>query len=96
MQGFIGCICTDLNVNEAIASAASQAQAVCRQIYGTSPEVHIEADRQILMPYHPGHLDYMLFELFKNSMRAIMEKRMTSLPGIHAKICESTSEITIR
>ena len=68
-KGFIGCICTELDVHGAIEAAASEAQSVCKQIYGSCPDVTIEASRQVSMPYIPGHLDYMLFELFKNSMR---------------------------
>jgi hypothetical protein len=49
------------------------------------------------MPYIPTHLDYMLFELLKNAMRAVVEcHRQHALPPIHVAICKSASSVTLR
>ena len=49
------------------------------------------------MPYIPTHLDYMLFELFKNSMRAVVNTfGSRSLPAIHVAICPAPTSVTLR
>lgn len=95
-QGFIGCVCTDLNVQDMILSTAAQSQSICRENYGNAPEIFITSSQSVSMPYVPVHLEYMLHELFKNSMRAVMEHNSKDCPSIHVKICESEYDVTIR
>jgi [3-methyl-2-oxobutanoate dehydrogenase (acetyl-transferring)] kinase len=40
------------------------------EAYGIAPEVVVSGDLSARLPYLPSHLDYMLYELLKNSMRA--------------------------
>jgi [3-methyl-2-oxobutanoate dehydrogenase (acetyl-transferring)] kinase len=47
---------------------------VCAEVYGLSPEVVVTGDRHVRLPYIPGHLDYMLYELLKNAARAVVER----------------------
>lgn len=35
-----------------------------------APEVVVSGDRSARLPYLTSHLDYMVYELLKNSMRA--------------------------
>jgi hypothetical protein len=45
-----------------------------------------------------GRQDYMLFELLKNAMRAMVEahRRGRSLPPVHVHICKAPSSVTLR
>ncbi len=67
--GFIGCFQINLNVVEAAEFAAQRVQQVCRETYGVSPDVRVLGDTQVDITYIPTHLDYMLYELLKNSVR---------------------------
>jgi hypothetical protein len=51
------------------------------------------------MVYVPSHLYHMLFELFKNSMRAIVEYHGTAsddYPVIKVMICKGKEDVTIK
>ena len=52
----------------------------------------------VKMPYIPTHLDYMLFELFKNAMRAVVDSSCSRrrLPPIHVTICPAPNSVTLR
>jgi hypothetical protein len=43
---------------------------VCSEMYGLAPEVVVSGDMSARLPYLTSHLDYMVYELLKNSMRA--------------------------
>jgi hypothetical protein len=43
---------------------------VCSETYGLAPEVVVSGDMSARVPYLTSHLDYMVYELLKNSMRA--------------------------
>lgn len=76
---------------------------VCTEAYGFAPEVTLSGDLQALIPYLPAHLDYMLYELLKNSMRATVEKYRGAtyrtrgrLPPIQARVCSGKTHLTVR
>lgn len=63
----------------------------------------LSGDLQALVPYLPAHLDYMLYELLKNSMRATVERyrggtRATRrrLPPIQARVCSGDTHLSVR
>jgi hypothetical protein len=43
---------------------------VCSETYGLAPEVVVSGDMSARVPYLTSHLDYMVYELLKNCMRA--------------------------
>ncbi len=72
---------------------------ICTETFGTAPDVVISSSgaQAVKMPYIPTHLDYMLFELFKNSMRAVVDSSGSRhLPAIHVAICPAPSSVTLR
>lgn len=91
-------ICTHLNLCDAVDFAVQRATQVSRETYGLAPEVTCTGDLQSTIPYIPTHLDYMLYELLKNAMRAVIEShRDTSQPpAIHIRICEAENDVTFR
>ena len=40
----------------------------------TQPAIEVEGDEDITCSYIPTHLEYILFELLKNAMRAVCER----------------------
>lgn len=80
---YIGCIDTQCDVVSVIKDAYENARFLCDQYYLASPDLIIDVSRHNQLEeeeenktnivYVPSHLYHMLFELFKNSMRAVME-----------------------
>lgn len=78
---YIGCIDPVCDIVSVIKDAYENARFLCDQYYLDSPalvikqEQHrdLEMESGIKIVYVPSHLYHMLFELFKNAMRAVME-----------------------
>ncbi|TFY57920.1 hypothetical protein EVJ58_g6731 [Rhodofomes roseus] len=62
------------------------------------PEVIIEGHLDIKFSYIPAHLEYIVFELLKNSLRATRLKHtsLRQLPPIRATVVAGENEVTIR
>ncbi|KAG2488120.1 hypothetical protein HYH03_013268 [Edaphochlamys debaryana] len=97
---FIGIICTDLDVADSIDFAVQKTKQVCVETYGVAPDVVVSGDAGVTIPYIPTHLDYMLYELLKNAMRAVVESHRNGgrngsgaglppakLPPVHVRVC---------
>ena len=105
-QNFVGIVCTELNLQEAIEFAYIRAQQICIETYGVSPEIRLSGDKDAVISYIPTHLDYMLFELLKNAMRATVERSIlqkgniseirNSMPPVSISICRGDSDVTVR
>lgn len=101
----IGCIdplCDPCNV---VKDAYENARFLCDQYYLASPNLeiieHNEHDKNdpIRIVYVPSHLYHMLFELFKNSMRAVMEHHghdSTNIPPIKITIVKGKEDICVK
>lgn len=71
--GYIGIVCTDLDVADSIQFAIQRTKQVCNETYGLAPDVKVSGDSGAKLPYIPAHLDYILYEILKNAMRAVVE-----------------------
>mmetsp|Transcript_26370 Transcript_26370/g.43820 ORF Transcript_26370/g.43820 Transcript_26370/m.43820 type:complete len:440 (+) Transcript_26370:74-1393(+) len=73
VQGYVGLI----NLHTSPATIAEQAIAdakyLCKRTHGHSPEVLVVGRSHADFSYMPSHLYYSLFELIKNSLRAVVE-----------------------
>ncbi|KAK9845511.1 hypothetical protein WJX81_008336 [Elliptochloris bilobata] len=98
--GFIGVIATDFSLREAVDHAAQRTRQVCTETYGFSAEVVCTGNLRASIPYIPIHIDYMLFELLKNAMRAVVEahrgRRGQPPPPVVVRICDAPSSVTLR
>ncbi|ETE73218.1 [Pyruvate dehydrogenase [lipoamide]] kinase isozyme 2, mitochondrial [Ophiophagus hannah] len=81
----IGSIDPHCNVSDVVRDAYDMAKLLCDKYYLASPDLEIQEvnanqpNQPIHMVYVPSHLYHMLFELFKNAMRATVESHESSL-----------------
>ncbi|UJR20887.1 hypothetical protein I4U23_023996 [Adineta vaga] len=94
-------------VENTIRDAYENAQFLCESYYLKSPQLElrninaINANEAIAIAYVPSHLYHVMFELFKNSMRATVEyteskKNDDILPKIKVDIVKAKEDLTIR
>lgn len=77
--GYYGIVNLNVHIAECIDFARSRCRQVCMEHYGVAPEVVVSGNAELKIPYIDAHLDYMLYELIKNSMRAVVEKHSKML-----------------
>ena len=67
--------------------AVEDARALCDRAHGDAPDVVIIGRKDLNFTYIPSHLYYCLFELLKNSLRAVVESHgaFNALPPIKAR-----------
>ncbi|XP_044745480.1 pyruvate dehydrogenase (acetyl-transferring) kinase, mitochondrial [Coccinella septempunctata] len=103
---YIGCIDPQCDIVSVIKDAYENARFLCDQYYLDSPDLIItesthhdlEPEHGIKMVYVPSHLYYMLFELFKNSMRAVMEYHscVDKYPPISVTVSKGKEDICLK
>ncbi|XP_016337558.1 pyruvate dehydrogenase (acetyl-transferring) kinase isozyme 3, mitochondrial-like isoform X2 [Sinocyclocheilus anshuiensis] len=100
----IGSIDPACNVAEVVTDAYETAKMLCEQYYMTAPELKIgefnskAPKKPIQVVYVPSHLFQMLFELFKNSMRATVELYENSsevLPPVKVMVTLGKEDLSI-
>uniref|UniRef100_A0A672HS69 Protein-serine/threonine kinase n=1 Tax=Salarias fasciatus TaxID=181472 RepID=A0A672HS69_SALFA len=100
----IGSIDPTCDVVEVVKDAYETSKMLCEQYYLTSPEMEItevnskSPGQPLHIVYVPSHLYHMLFELFKNAMRATVETHETSLtlPPIKVRVALGAEDLTIK
>ncbi|CAI9571027.1 unnamed protein product, partial [Staurois parvus] len=101
----IGSIDPSCNVPEVVKDAYETAKMLCEQYYLSAPELKIEEfnakapGRPLQVVYVPSHLFHMLFELFKNSMRATVEQhegKTDILPPIKTLVTLGMEDLSIK
>uniref|UniRef100_A0A8D3ARW8 Protein-serine/threonine kinase n=1 Tax=Scophthalmus maximus TaxID=52904 RepID=A0A8D3ARW8_SCOMX len=99
----IGSIDPSCDVVEVVKDAYETSKMLCEQYYLTSPDMEIKEingnpGQPLHIVYVPSHLYHMLFELFKNAMRATVETHETSptLPRIKVRVSLGAEDLTIK
>lgn len=72
----VGIICTHLKIANTIKIAAADASFICDQHYGligNGPKIDIVCDEKLECMYVASHLQHIMVELLKNSLRATVE-----------------------
>ncbi|CEG69781.1 Putative Pyruvate dehydrogenase kinase [Rhizopus microsporus] len=101
-KNYVGVICTKTNIREVAQDAIDNAKFICEDHYGLfkAPEVHMFCPGDIEFMYVPSHLNHMLFELLKNSLRAVVERYgpdyEDEYPPIKLVIAHGKEDITIK
>jgi pyruvate dehydrogenase kinase 2/3/4 len=104
----IGCFDPACDVLSVAQDAYENARFLCEQYYGYSPVCHFQCQSpfasssdppNITMTYVPSHLYYLIFELMKNSLRAVVEfhsDKQSSLPPINMLICKGREDVSFK
>ncbi|XP_047338741.1 pyruvate dehydrogenase (acetyl-transferring) kinase, mitochondrial-like isoform X2 [Impatiens glandulifera] len=74
----VGIIDTKMSPLEVARIASEDARFICLREYGSAPDVNIYGDPNFTFPYVSAHLQLMVFELVKNSLRAVQERVIDS------------------
>ncbi|KAI9593829.1 mitochondrial branched-chain alpha-ketoacid dehydrogenase kinase-domain-containing protein [Syncephalis fuscata] len=99
---YVGIICTRTNISQIVQEAIDNARFICEDYYGlfTAPEIQLHCPKELEFMYVPSHLHHMLFELLKNSLRAVVETvgpdNDDNFPVIKIIIAEGKEDITIK
>merc|ERR1719230_1852687 len=104
----IGVIDPECKLKGVIHEAFQNAAFLCEEYYDTAPELELKGHTMVLnekgkkvgvsVSYPPPHLYHILFELFKNSMRATVEThhKAMSLPKIEVLLAKGEHDVSIR
>ncbi|KAK5860995.1 hypothetical protein PBY51_022428 [Eleginops maclovinus] len=96
----IGSIDPNCRVSDVIRDAYENARNLCDRYYMNSPDLVLEefSATPTTVVYVPSHLYHMVFELFKNAMRATMELYGDAMdyPPIHAQVALGTEDLTVK
>ena len=101
-EQYVGIICTNTNVGAMAHEAIENARFVCEEHYGLfkGPPVQLVCPSDLTFMYVPSHLNHMLFELLKNSLRAVVERygveNEDNFPPIKVIVVEGKEDITIK
>jgi hypothetical protein len=97
MENMCGVFSTNLNFEEIACLAGDHAHQVCHEEIGECPSIDICATNVLPTFNIPAHVEYVLFELLKNGMRATVEhsrKTGSSMSAILIK-CSSDEKVCI-
>lgn len=101
-ENYVGIICTNTNVGAMAREAIENARFVCEEHYGLfkGPPVQLICPKNLMFMYIPSHLNHMIFELLKNSLRAVVERygveNEDHYPPIKVIVVEGQEDITIK
>ncbi len=104
----VGIICTRTSLNRVCSAAIEDARFICRDYFGLydGPRIDLifpagKDDAEFM--YVPSHLHHMLFELLKNSLRAVVERYGVEpddgegdWPVVKVIVAEGQQDITIK
>jgi pyruvate dehydrogenase kinase 2/3/4 len=105
VDGYMGTIEIECDPVQIAENASTNAKFLCEHSYGIAPEyditcIPLEGRTTITFPYISSHLYHILFELMKNSMRAVTEthksKSASKMPRIHIIVVEGNEDLTIK
>jgi pyruvate dehydrogenase kinase 2/3/4 len=98
-EAHIGLIDTRCAPAAVCHDAIEDARSICMREKGGAPEVQIFGDPSFAFPYVPSHLHHMVFELVKNSLRAVHDRyddADVEPPPIRLVVAEGEEDVTIK
>lgn len=99
---FIGEVFLRCNAKEVVERCGKTTQALAREAYGSDspiPEIKLQGHLDATFPYILSHLEYIVGELLRNSIQAVVERRKdnpSGPPPIEVLICEAPQHVIIR
>jgi pyruvate dehydrogenase kinase 2/3/4 len=99
----VGEIFLRCNAKEVIERCARITRELIQKTYGDDcrlPEVKIQGHLDATFPYILSHLEYIVGELLRNSIQAVIEQHSTNgdslVPPIQVLICETAQHVIMR
>lgn len=97
----IGSIDPACDVAAVVRDAYENARFLCDRYYLASPELRllqngVPSERPMPIVYVPSHLYHMLFELFKNAMRAVMESHESNPPPVQVNLVSGKEDVSVK
>ncbi|KAL5464983.1 hypothetical protein PMIN07_004214 [Paraphaeosphaeria minitans] len=98
----VGEIFLKCNAKEIVERCGKTTQELIKAAHGSHvqlPDIHIEGHLDATFPYIQSHLEYIIGELIRNSIQAVIEKRKyhgVKPPPIEVLICETSQHVLIR
>ncbi|ORX83202.1 alpha-ketoacid dehydrogenase kinase [Basidiobolus meristosporus CBS 931.73] len=94
----IGIVSPRCAASEIVKKCADLARSELQKAHGTVPRVRIDGHVDTIFPYIPDHVEYIVHELLKNSIAAVIKKHGFSktLPDIVVTICEGEKDVIFR
>ncbi|KAK5058796.1 hypothetical protein LTR84_011060 [Exophiala bonariae] len=99
---FVGEVLLRCNAKEVIERCGSLSREMCRSSASSEmaiPEIKIQGHTNATFPYVLSHLEYIIGELLRNSVQAVMQRFRTTKkppPPIEVLICEAPQNVVIR
>jgi hypothetical protein len=102
---FIGEVFLKCRAKEVVERCGREVHKLARSAYGPDvalPEIKISGHNDATFPYILSHLEYIIGELLRNSIQAVVErpgynhKNDVHPPPIEVTICESSQHVIIR
>lgn len=99
---FVGEVFLRCNAKEVVEQCGKLASDLARQSFGADshiPEINVQGHLGATFPYILSHLEYIVGELLRNSIQAVVEKYASSSekpPPIDVLICEAPQHVIIR
>lgn len=98
---FVGEVFLKCNAKEVVERCGKLVQDLLRQSSGSDkiPEISVQGHLETTFPYILSHLEYIIGELLRNSVQAVIEKYKDSPgkpPPIEVLICEAPQHVIIR
>jgi pyruvate dehydrogenase kinase 2/3/4 len=99
---FVGEVLLRCNAREVVERCGKIAQEICRPHEADGPavpEIRVQGHTDATFPYVLSHLEYIIGELLRNSIQAVMEQYPDPKkppPPIEVLICEAPQQVIIR
>ena len=99
---FVGEVFLRCNAREVIESCGKLSQDLAKEAYDKPcrvPEIKLQGHLETTFPYILSHLEYIVEELLRNAIQAVMERfrdQTGSPPPIEVLICEAPQHVIIR
>jgi pyruvate dehydrogenase kinase 2/3/4 len=88
----IGLISRRVSIKNVAQQAIDDARYMCSRTHGDAPAVTIHGRTDLTFAYVPSHIQYILLELLKNSLRATVETHgVDKMPAVRIIIADSPS-----
>ena len=97
-EDWVGIINKKFSPKKLVETSSRMVTRICQEKYGQSPKLKIDGHTNVVFPYIPLPLEYIIPELLKNSFRATCEQHRgsTSLPDVNVTIAINEKDCILR